>query len=285
MTTSLTFRPPNPRLPFLIHLDAVHLLAEKEQGPGGGVALTAYLCPAGVWTIGWGETQDVEEGDTCTVEDADRWFCEGVNERARQVLRLCTIKPTQLQLGAMVCLSYNIGIGAFGKSTVLKAHNRGDFIAAGEAFKLFDSVRDKATGKLVKVRGLKIRRAQEAAMYLRGMPASQETELTPQEVAPESKLTDSPLVRAGAAVVAGGGGVVATAPAPAPVPEAAPALAAQVTEVANTAGQLGGVLDVVNRGVDMLAGMPPVALVGLAIMAVGVAVILIRRNQRRLGWA
>lgn len=33
---------------------AAPLVKKWEAGPGGGVALSAYKCPAGVWTIGWG---------------------------------------------------------------------------------------------------------------------------------------------------------------------------------------------------------------------------------------
>ncbi len=53
-----------PDLGWPIPAEAVRLIVEKEQGPGGGVALKAYLCPAGVWTIGWGRTRGVKRGMT-----------------------------------------------------------------------------------------------------------------------------------------------------------------------------------------------------------------------------
>ncbi|RQO57962.1 hypothetical protein DBR47_14305 [Paucibacter sp. KBW04] len=191
-----------PGLDWPIDQDGVLLIANDEQGPNGGPALTAYRCPAGVWTIGFGETENVHPGDTCTVEQAWQWLREDLTERAEKVKAMCTIEPAPSELAAMVSLAYNIGLrddkkksGLF-YSSILKAHNRGDANAAAQAFTLYD----KATvnGALVVLNGLKARRLQEAALYLRDAPASAVT--TPQEVAPAPALASSPTTQAAAAL-------------------------------------------------------------------------------------
>ena len=164
---------PEPSLPWPIPLEAVRLIAESEQGPTGGCALKAYQCPAGVWTIGWGETDAVKRGDRCTKEQADRWLCEDLVDRTKAILAVCKVPPSDNELGAMVSLSYNIGLGwegsikpagaknGFRQSTVLKAHNLGDHPAAGRAFALWNKAR--VNGQLTELRGLTVRRAAEAA--------------------------------------------------------------------------------------------------------------------------
>ena len=112
---------PDPSLPWPIPMTAVAEIAESE-----GLSLVAYRCPAGVWTIGWGETDGVRPGDTCTKEEADRWLLEDLTERTRAVRELCTVEPSPNELGALVSLAYNIGLGGLAKSTVLRAHNAGD---------------------------------------------------------------------------------------------------------------------------------------------------------------
>ena len=77
--------------------EAVMLIAEKEQGPQGGVATRAYRCPAGVWTIGLGRTRGVTPGMRCTVEQGWRWLHEELVECAQQVQEACTVPPTPNQ--------------------------------------------------------------------------------------------------------------------------------------------------------------------------------------------
>jgi lysozyme len=80
------------------------------------------------------------------------------------VLSGCTLEPNQNQLDAMCSLAWNIGIAGFLRSTVLRAHNRGDFQSASRAFGLWN----KAGGR--EWAGLTRRRAAEAALYLEPAP-------------------------------------------------------------------------------------------------------------------
>ncbi|CAB4139466.1 COG3772 Phage-related lysozyme (muraminidase) [uncultured Caudovirales phage] len=130
----------------------------------------AYLCPAGVWTIGWGSTGNdpfnggkIGKGTVWTKEQCDTRFEQHLVQFERAVLDGLGNNPaSQAQFDAMVCLTYNIGPAAFARSTVLRKHNGGDFPAAEKAFLMWN----KAGGKVL--RGLIRRREAEAALYRSG---------------------------------------------------------------------------------------------------------------------
>lgn len=171
-----------------------------------GVKLVAYFCPANVPTIGIGHTRTVTRADVhaqrrITVEEAERLLAEDLATFERGVLRLCTLPPNQNQFDAFVSLAFNIGLGAFERSTALRRHNEGDFDAAAGAIEMWN----KATvnGKRVVLRGLVARRADEKALYLTPV----EPELMTQAVEDEPTLIDSRTIQGG--VVAGGATVAA----------------------------------------------------------------------------
>lgn len=127
-----------------------------------GCRLKAYRCPAGVWTIGYGETSGVKEGDVWTQEEADARLRSRAGQILVAVLKRCPrlhLEPPE-RLIACADLSYNIGIGAFGASSVCRRTNRGEFAAAAESFMLWN----KAGGRVLK--GLTMRRQYERAIYM-----------------------------------------------------------------------------------------------------------------------
>lgn len=86
-----------------------------------GCRLKAYKCPAGVWTIGYGHTQGVTPGMVITQEKADALFEEEIEKFEKQVRPLVSgIDLTQNQYDALVSLAYNIGVGALGRSSLLR---------------------------------------------------------------------------------------------------------------------------------------------------------------------
>lgn len=158
----------------------------------------AYKCPAGVWTVGYGTTLGVKEGDTMSLSEATSRLVTELHGYEQGVSEACTLKPTQSQFDALVCLAYNIGIAGFKKSTVVKRHNAGDFQAAANAFTLWNKVSGKPMA------GLTRRRNAEASLYLThdapyGFPVE---EAMPQAVDAERPMTASTINRA--SVVAGG---------------------------------------------------------------------------------
>jgi lysozyme len=85
---------------------------------------TAYLCPAGVWTIGWGTIRykdgtRVKQGDVISSEKAKDEFQYEVNKKAEGVNRLVK-NVNQQQFDALVSFAYNLGLGALEDSTLLK---------------------------------------------------------------------------------------------------------------------------------------------------------------------
>ncbi len=180
-----------------IALAAVALIAGAEQGPNGGPALKAYKCPAGVWTIGLGETAGVKPGMTCTESEAWDMLLRDLKARTMAVQAMLAGPANDNQLGALVSLSYNIGLDALKKSTVLRLHNAGDFAAAARAFTLWNKAR--VNGKLQVLAGLTARRAAEAALYL--TPDEHDwREPMPQAVEPEQAPVASTRVQTGSAV-------------------------------------------------------------------------------------
>ncbi|QJR05458.1 lysozyme [Sphingobium yanoikuyae] len=125
-----------------------------------GCELKAYLCPAKVWTIGWGRTTNVKRGDICTQTQADAWLNAEYDAFEKAVLKaLGNAKVTPNQLGAMVSFAYNIGTGAFAKSTLLKKHVVGDYAGALKEFARWNKAKGRVLPGLVK------RRAAEAGLY------------------------------------------------------------------------------------------------------------------------
>ena len=224
-----------------------------------GFRALAYLCPAGVPTIGYGTTKGVTLEDVgnrvITMAEATRLAALDLMVFEDAVNRLCTVIPTQSQFDAMVSLTYNIGIKGFTNSSVLRAHNRGDFMAAGRAFALFDKARVK--GELKVMKGLTRRRAEESAIYLSSLPGPS-IEPIPQAVEPESKLTASPINKASA--IAGVSAVIAGA-----------------TEIANAVSSL-------KAGVTSLGDWLVPALL-LAVVLACCFVVYQRYKQRKFGWA
>ncbi|MGL4573836.1 MAG: lysozyme [Burkholderiaceae bacterium] len=126
-----------------------------------GLRLEAYLCPADVWTIGFGTTEGVTLGMRITEEEAERLLRRDVAKYEKAVNDLLQgAATTQEQFDCCVVFSYNVGINAFKKSTFLRRHLSGDYAGAAEALQWFN----KANGKVLN--GLVRRRKAEAALYL-----------------------------------------------------------------------------------------------------------------------
>jgi lysozyme len=178
-----------------------------------GLSLAAYLCPAGKWTIGYGHTDGVKPGDRITALHADSLLAADLAVFSRSVETCIAGAPTsQHEFDAMVSLAFNVGLGGFAGSTVLRLHKAGDTAGAANAFGLWRKITDPRNGKLVDSAGLMARRARETAFYLTpddltsGAPV---VKAMPQAVAPEKSAVASKTVIAGGVTVAAGLGSVA----------------------------------------------------------------------------
>jgi lysozyme len=124
-----------------------------------GLYLTAYKCPAGVWTIGWGCTKGVRPGQQITREQAEAMLRAELAEFEAGVNRLVNVPLTQSQFDALVSFAYNVGLGALSKSTLLSKLNKGDYEGAAAEFPRWN----KGGGKVLA--GLIRRRAAEQALF------------------------------------------------------------------------------------------------------------------------
>jgi len=148
----------------MINSDALRLIKEFE-----GFSPKAYPDPATGGepiTIGYGATAAAgvgikpKLGDTITEAQATDYLKRAVDKFASQIMPKVTRAATGNQFGAMVSLAYNIGPGAFIKSTVLRKFNAGDIHGAADAFLMWN----KAGGKVMA--GLTRRRKAERALFL-----------------------------------------------------------------------------------------------------------------------
>ena len=120
----------------------------------------AYSCPAGVWTIGYGTTQNVKSGDKITEEQAEQKLNDYIKTEVEKTIRENVFLPlNQSQTDAIGSFIYNIGPTKFPKSTLLKKLNEWDHEGAAQEFKRWN----KANGKVLA--GLRNRRAAEEALF------------------------------------------------------------------------------------------------------------------------
>lgn len=133
-----------------------------------GCRLTAYVCPAGAWTIGWGTTRlidrPVQHGDQITQQMADELLQNDVELRGRQLLALLPMAqqwPAN-RIAALISWAYNVGISAVEHSTLrARLLNREDPAAViREELPRWNKVGDK------KLEGLTRRRAAEVRLFL-----------------------------------------------------------------------------------------------------------------------
>ena len=123
----------------------------------------AYKCPAGVWTIGYGHTAGVKEGDSVTPEQADYLLkCDLEQFEAAIWHDVRALDLTQAQFDALVSFAYNVGVGNWQKSTLRKLVLTGQNSEAAGQFECWN----KGGGKVLP--GLVKRRRAEREMWLFG---------------------------------------------------------------------------------------------------------------------
>lgn len=124
-----------------------------------GRELKAYRCSAGVWTIGYGHTNGVKEGDEISPAEAEQLLVDDLTAIADDLNRLVNVGVSEGQYIALLSLAFNVGASAVKKSTLLFHLNHGRYDEAAAEF-------DKwvyAGGKVVE--GLQRRRAAERALF------------------------------------------------------------------------------------------------------------------------
>lgn len=131
-----------------------------------GLELRAYPDPGTggrPYTIGYGTTridgQPIVPGMTITEQEAERYLAADVGQFAKAVTRAVTVPINQNQFDALVSLTYNIGIGAFKRSTLLRKLKAGDYSGAADEFERWIHAGGRVMAGLVK------RRKEERALF------------------------------------------------------------------------------------------------------------------------
>ena len=128
-----------------------------------GCKLTAYPDPGTggePWTIGWGSTgPGIRKGVTWTQAQADTRLAEDVGKFMAGVRSAVKVPALDREIGAMTSLAYNIGLGAFSGSTLVRKFNAGDKAGAAAEFPRWN----RAGGRVMQ--GLVNRRADERAVF------------------------------------------------------------------------------------------------------------------------
>lgn len=128
-----------------------------------GLRLSAYQDVRNIWTIGFGTTGPwVHRGLTITSDEAEERLKDHLLYTEKFVSKqIGDALTTPQQFSAMVSFAYNVGVGNFQKSSVLKHHKNGKPIAAAAAFMMWVHA-----GKLKNVPGLIRRRNAERRLYV-----------------------------------------------------------------------------------------------------------------------
>ncbi|EBX5572414.1 lysozyme [Salmonella enterica subsp. enterica serovar Kuessel] len=125
-----------------------------------GVKLAAYQDGGGVWTIGYGHTRGVKQGQVINHEQADEFLNNDLRQVESCISERVTVALNQNQFDALVSFVFNIGRQAFSDSTLLKKLNEGKYRAAADQFTRWVYDNDKF------VQGLYNRRVAERDLFL-----------------------------------------------------------------------------------------------------------------------
>jgi lysozyme len=136
-----------------------------------GLRLRKYLCPADVWTIGYGHTGHISKSPI-TESEADKLLDDDLAIVEIQMARCVRLELNINQKGALLSLIFNIGIGNFRASTLRMKLNRGDLAGAAAEFPKWR----RGGGKILP--GLVKRRELERQLFVLPVPCN----ITPSSV-------------------------------------------------------------------------------------------------------
>lgn len=137
-------------LPLVQRFESCRLQAYPDPATGGDP-----------WTIGWGSTgDDVTPGTLWTQQECDDRLLAGLRRCGEQIDALVRVHLEPHEMAALASFVYNVGIGNFRGSTLLRLLNAGDRKGAANQFLRWN----RAAGRVL--RGLTIRRAAERALFV-----------------------------------------------------------------------------------------------------------------------
>lgn len=138
----------------MINQAGLDLIKEFE-----GLRLVVYKCPAGKTTVGYGHLTDMAVGQTISLAQANAYLLDDIQDAQKAVSDLVKVTLTENEYAALVSFVFNLGRGAFERSTMLKLLNRGMYDTVPPQLMRWTKVNGED------VAGLKRRRAAEARLW------------------------------------------------------------------------------------------------------------------------
>lgn len=105
-----------------------------------GCSLVSYQDQGGVWTIGYGSTDNVGPNQTCTQEQALERLLAKTDTLSERIRGIVPDSTRDNEFSALVCFAYNVGCGALAKSTLLFKFKQGEKLGAADEFLRWDKV-------------------------------------------------------------------------------------------------------------------------------------------------
>lgn len=135
-----------------------------------GLRLNVYLCPAGKPTIGYGHMLLRSELHikTITQAQADAFLAADCRIAEMYLNANVRVDLNQQQFDALVSFCFNLGVGAFDRSTMRRMLNNRDYAGAANQFLRWNKIKNPRTGQFEISRGLNNRRIDERNLFLRG---------------------------------------------------------------------------------------------------------------------
>lgn len=145
-------------------IDAFNLIKSFED-----LRTKAYVCPAGVLTIGYGHTDGVKKSDVITEKQANEYLKSDVADFSKKLNKALNADEIELQtvhqFDALICFAFNVGITALINSTLWKKLKAKDYQGAAGQFGRWNKA--KVNGKYVVLNGLTKRRYAEYKLFLK----------------------------------------------------------------------------------------------------------------------
>lgn len=142
--------------------DATNLIKSFES-----LRTKAYVCPAGVLTIGYGHTDGVKKSDVITEKQADEYLKSDVAEFSKDLNKALNADEIELQnihqFDALICFAFNVGMHALINSTLWRKLKAKDYQGAANQFARWNKA--KVDGKYIVLNGLTKRRYAEYRLF------------------------------------------------------------------------------------------------------------------------
>jgi len=163
-----------------VNAEGIELIKRWE-----GIKLEAYLCPAKVWTIGYGHTRTARPGMKITQIEADRLLREDLAKFESVITNAVKVDLSENQFAALVSWAYNVGEGSVRSSTLVRKLNAGKYDDVPAELIKWNKVKGKVN------RGLTNRRSAEVGLWSKG------SFVTSREVEPQAPSSPSATSEAG----------------------------------------------------------------------------------------